>query len=130
MKGHELFAGAKLFGYLKAARPIIGVLPSDETRRILRRVGVSTIADGGSVPEIIAVLKLLLEAWSRGTLKALLPDHTVCETYSAERQTAALVRALEARHAAEPFVPNSVEVPPSLSWEIATMRNEQTPVYT
>ena len=27
IKGHELLAGAKLFGYLKAGRPILGVLP-------------------------------------------------------------------------------------------------------
>ena len=30
IKGYELLAGAKLFGYLKAGRPIIGVLPEGE----------------------------------------------------------------------------------------------------
>ena len=44
MKGYELFAGAKLFGYLKAGRPIVGILPEDETKNILRRLGVSTLA--------------------------------------------------------------------------------------
>ena len=33
MNGYELFAAAKLFGYLKAGRPIIGVLPQDETNK-------------------------------------------------------------------------------------------------
>ena len=33
MKGYELFAGAKLFGYLKAGRPIIGILPPDEQEK-------------------------------------------------------------------------------------------------
>ena len=45
IKGHELLAGAKLFEYLKARRPIIGVLPHDETRKILRKVGIWTIAN-------------------------------------------------------------------------------------
>ena len=48
MKGYELFAGAKLFGYLKAGRPILGVVPPDETTRILHRVGVTTVADANS----------------------------------------------------------------------------------
>ena len=35
IKGYELIAGAKLFGYLQAGRPIIGVLPTDEARKVL-----------------------------------------------------------------------------------------------
>ena len=53
IKGHELFAGAKTFNYLKANRPILGVLPQDETRKILNQVGVSTIADAGSPADIV-----------------------------------------------------------------------------
>ena len=68
MKGYELFAGAKLFGYLKAGRPIVGVLPPDETKKVLHRVGVRTVADVDSVPEITAVLCHVLEKWSTGTL--------------------------------------------------------------
>ena len=52
IKGHELFAGAKVFNYLKANRPILGVLPQDETRKILERVGISTIADAASPVDI------------------------------------------------------------------------------
>jgi len=114
MRGYELFAGAKLFGYLKAGRPIVGVLPPDETKRILEHVGVSTVADADSPSEIVAVFRQLLAAWSAKTLSALVPNRTACEAYSAERQTAALVRALEGVPAAEPFVPGSVEIPPSL----------------
>ena len=118
MKGYELFAGAKLFGYLKAGRPIIGVLPPDETKKILHSVGVSTIADVDSPSEIIAVLGQLLDAWSAKRLSSLIPDRAACEAYSAERQTAALIRALEGVPAAQPFVPHSVEIPPSLRGEI------------
>ena len=118
MKGHELFAGAKLFGYLKAGRPIVGVLPPDETKRILQRVGVSTIADGNSVSEIVALLQQLVDAWSGGALPLFVLSRTACAAYSAERQTAALGRALEGRSAADPFVPNSVEIPSSLREDI------------
>ena len=64
IKGHELFAGAKLFNYLKANRPIFGVLSDDETRKVLQQVGVSSIADADSPVEIVAKLEKLIEAWS------------------------------------------------------------------
>ena len=69
--GYELLLASKLFGYFKAGRPIIGVLPPDETKNCLKRVGVTTIADVNSVPEIIAVLCHVIDSWSRGTLSSL-----------------------------------------------------------
>jgi hypothetical protein len=120
MKGYELFVGAKLFGYLKAGRPIIGILPQDETKRILHRVGASTIADVDSVPEITAVLRDVLDNWSKGTLWSMVPDQKACEAYSSERQTAVLVRALERVPPEHPFVPGSQEIPPSLRGKIDT----------
>lgn len=114
MKGYELFAGAKLFGYLKGGRPIIGVLPHDETKQVLRRVGVKTIADVDSVPEIVAVLQLLLEKWSSRGLESLAPDRKACEAYSSERQTDILIRALEGIPSEKPFIPGAQPIPPSL----------------
>jgi hypothetical protein len=81
-------------------------------------VGVSTVADADSPAEIIAVLQQFLDAWSAQTLASLVPDSTACEAYSAERQTAALVRALEGLPAMDPFVPGTVDIPPSLRREI------------
>jgi len=118
LKGHELFAGAKLFGCLKAGRPIVGVLPPDETKKILQRVGVSTVADSSSVPQIVALLQRIIDAWSNGALGSLLPEPAACHIYSADYQTAALARALEGRAAAEPFSPGTVEIPPSLQQDI------------
>ena len=111
MTGYELFARRKVFGYLKAGMPIIGVLPNDETKKILLRVGVTTVADVDSQSEIVTVLRRLLDAWSQGKLSSLLPKRAACEIYSAERQTQDLVRALEGTPALEPFVPGSVEIP-------------------
>ncbi len=118
IKGHELFAGAKVFGYLKASRPIFGILPQDETRKVLRTVGVSTIANVDSAPEIASILGQLWDAWSEGKLRSLLPDPSKCDLYSAEPQTAALVRALNGAIPLKPFVPGSAEVPPSLREDI------------
>jgi hypothetical protein len=125
MKGHELFAGAKLFGYLRAGRPIVGVLPSDETRRILRDVGIQTIADVDSASEIVSVLKKLLDAWSSQQLASLIPDPTACATFSADRQAAALDRALQGGSAEQSFSPGRVQVPASLRQEVDASRNLQ-----
>jgi glycosyltransferase involved in cell wall biosynthesis len=118
IKGYELLAGAKLFGYLKAGRPIIGVLPSGEAKKVLQRVGVSTIAEVDSPSEIMVVLCQILDAWAAGRLASLVPDRAACEVYSAQRQTAALVRALEGAPAVEPFIPGLLEIPPSLQRDI------------
>jgi hypothetical protein len=120
MKGYELFAAAKLFGYLKAGRPIVGVLPDDETKNVLRRVGARTIADVDCVPDITSVLRMVIDYWSAGTLSSLVPDSKACEVYSSENQAATLVCALEGLPAKEPFVPGAQMVPASLRSSIET----------
>jgi Glycosyl transferase 4-like domain len=122
MKGYELFAGGKLFGYLKAGRPIVGVLPPDETKKVLHRIGVRTVADVDSLSEVTAVLCHVLDKWSTGTLSSLVPDRKACEAYSSERQTATLVRALEGVPPEEPFIPGAQAIPPSLR---AAIENEK-----
>ena len=123
MKGHELFAGAKLFGYLRAGRPIVGVLPSDETRRILGDVKIRTVADVDSVSEIVGVLKSLLSAWSSHQLASLIPDPTACTAFSADRHAAALDRALQGLSSEQDFSPGRVQVPASLRQELDASRN-------
>lgn len=91
---HDLVAGAKLFGYLQAGRPVIGIVPRDETRRILSRVGSPLIADADSPAEVVSVFKKILDAWSSGTLDQLIPDRTACEAYSSNRQISNLITAL------------------------------------
>jgi hypothetical protein len=118
-RGYELCGGSKVFGYLKANRPIFGIVsPADEVRTILQSVGVSTLADTASVCEIVAALRRLLDSWSAGTLATLVPNRAACAIYSAERQTADLARALERLPAAEAFIPGSAGIPPSLRDEI------------
>jgi hypothetical protein len=119
MKGYELFAAAKLFGYLKAGQPILGVLPHDEAWQILQRLGVSTIADVESVVDIVAALRQFLRNWSNGCLRSLIPEANACRAFSAERQTQTLVSALEGTPAVEPFVPGHVKIPDSLREEIS-----------
>ena len=127
MRGYELFAAAKLFGYLKAGMPIIGVLPDDETKKVLFQIGVTTVADVDSQSEIVDLLRGLLEAWSQGNLSSLSPKPAACEIYSAERQTEELVRALQGAPALEPFLPGSVEVPNSLRSQISKIARHFEP---
>ena len=117
MPGLE-FCGSKVFNYLRAGRPILGILPRDETRAILDRVGVTTVACPDSVSDIVAMFQTLLERWHAGTLSTLLPDPEACEVYSAQRQTESLIRALEGAPPAEPFVPGAASIPPSLRFSI------------
>jgi hypothetical protein len=118
MKGYELFAAAKLFGYLKAGRPIIGVLPPDETKKILHGVGVHTVADVDSVSDITRLLQRVVESWSMGALSSLVPDRKACEAYSSEQQTMTLVHALEGLPSKKPFIPGAQAIPPSLRTSI------------
>jgi hypothetical protein len=122
MKGYELFAAAKLFGYLKTGRPIVGILPEDETKNVLTRVGVHTVADVDSVSDITRLLQLLIDHWSAGILSSIIPDPKACEAYSSDHQTRALVRALEGLPANEPFIPGAQEIPSSL---LNTIANEK-----
>lgn len=92
--GHELVAGAKLFGYLQAGRPIIGVVPHDETRRILKEVGSCLIADAEVPSEVVAVFERVLGAWAEKTLEGLVPIRTACENYSSARQMSDLIDVL------------------------------------
>jgi len=123
MRGYELFASAKLFGYLKGGKPIMGVLPQDESKKILHQVGVSTVADVDAPSEIVAVIQRIVDSWTSGTLSSLLPDRKKCETYSAEQQVFTLARALEGVLPLKPFVPGSVDVPPSLEEYIGTFNS-------
>jgi glycosyltransferase involved in cell wall biosynthesis len=117
-KGHELVAGAKLFGYLQAGRPIIGVVPRDETRRILEAVGNPLIADANSPDEVAAVFERVIDAWSTRTLESLVPDRAACEAYSSSRQISAFVGALVGAPPEKVLAAESAILPPSLQSEL------------
>jgi hypothetical protein len=112
-QGYEL-CGSKVFGYLKAARPIVGVLPSDESKRVLDRVGVSTVANIDDPTDIIGVLRHLVGCWSTGSLASLLPNRDACVEFSSVHQVDLVERALHGLPPDVPFVPGRVAIPDSL----------------
>ena len=114
MRGYELFASAKLFGYLKAGKPILGVLPRDESQKILHRTGISTVADFDSPSTIVSAIRCVIDAWEAGALSSLLPNREVTETYSVDQQVFTLVGALEGISSKTPFVPGAVDPPRTL----------------
>jgi len=117
-KGHELVAGAKLFGYLQAGRPIIGIVPGDETRRILVQVGNSMIADADSPTQVMAVFERVIDAWSKKTLESLVPNRAACEAYSSSRQISALIAALDGALPQKVLTEESALLPQSLQSEL------------
>jgi glycosyltransferase involved in cell wall biosynthesis len=119
-KGHELVAGAKLFGYLQAGRPIIGIVPRDETRRILERVGSSTIADADQPDEVVSVFQRVIDAWSKGTLESLVPNRAACEAYSSSQQISAFVDALDGAPPERVLAVDSTILPQSLQSDLAS----------
>jgi glycosyltransferase involved in cell wall biosynthesis len=116
-QGYEL-CGSKVFAYLKAGRPIVGVLPEDEMKVVLERVGISTVADVDSPAAIAGVLRQVLGAWAEGHLETLLPDPEACRTYSSDAQIEAVARALSGVPAVTPFRPGVVDIPLSLKDKI------------
>ena len=119
MRGYELFAAAKLFGYLRERRPIVGVLPPDEAKAILLRLAPSMVADVKMVGEIVNILRRLLQNWKAGTLESLVPDAELCHAFGAARQTELLSLALNGDREAKCFVPGRAEVPESLIEDIS-----------
>lgn len=118
MRGYELFAAAKLFGYLRERRPIFGVLPPDEAKAILLRLAPSMVADVNAVAEIVAVLRRLVQNWKAGTLASLVPDAEGCHAFGAAYQTEILSYALNGDRVADCFVPGRAKVPESLIEDI------------
>jgi hypothetical protein len=118
MRGYELFAAAKLFGYLRERRPIIGVLPPDEAKAIMMRLAPSMVADVNAVAEIVAVLRRLVQNWRADTLASLVPDAEGCSAFSAEVQSEILSHALNGDPIADCFVPGRAKVPESLMEDI------------
>jgi hypothetical protein len=100
----------------------VGILPSDETQNVLRRVGCMTVADVDSVEDITRVLRLLLDRWSDETLSSLAPDRKACAVYCAERQTETLAHALERLPAKEAFIPGAQTVPATLRARVEHIR--------
>lgn len=116
-KGHELVAGAKLFGYLQTGRPIIGIVPRDETRRILHEVGSPIIADVNDPAQVVDAFEKILKAWLDRTLGRLVPSRAACEAYSSSRQIVSLISALNGAFPKKVLTTEASTVPPHLQSE-------------
>ena len=131
MRGYELFAAAKLFGYLRERRPIFAVLPPDEAKAILLRLAPSMVADVNAVAEIVAVLRRMVRCWKEGSLASLVPDAASCHAFGAASQTKILSYALNGDPVADCFVPGRAKVHESLIEDIvqrekAALNNRNT----
>jgi glycosyltransferase involved in cell wall biosynthesis len=114
MPGYEMFASSKIFQYLAVRRPILGILPRNEARQILERVGAGPVADVDSPEDIEAALLALLDAWETGTLHRFLPNQELLKDYSEPKLTEALTRALSGQAPLHPYRRGEASVPASL----------------
>lgn len=85
---------AKLYEYLRARRPIIGLTdPAGDTASVLRRAGVTTIAPLDNTDAIVALLRDVLPRLRSGT--APLPDEAEVARNSRRARTAELAHLLD-----------------------------------
>jgi glycosyltransferase involved in cell wall biosynthesis len=85
---------AKVYEYLRCARPIVGLTdPAGETAALLRRAGVDAIARLDSEEEIVSVLRRFLEQAARG--EAGLPDAAFGRSGSRLARTEQFVQLLD-----------------------------------
>ena len=83
---------AKLYEYLRAGRPIVGLVhPDGESAATLRAAGVETRAPLDDVPAITGVLS----DWVSNKGRRSLPDPRMVEEYSRERLTGRLADLLD-----------------------------------
>ena len=92
--GYELHIASKVFQYMTAHRPILGILADNESRAVLEHINAKLIADVNDEEAIVARLKQILAAWRENNLSTLQPEWERCVGYSAPRQAAALSAAL------------------------------------
>lgn len=103
MRGMELFVASKIFNYLSMGRPVMGVLPDTESRKVLLSLGSGLVADVDSIDEIENLIRKLYLAWETETLDNYLIFSEELKNYSEPNLTSALVTALEFRKPYNPF---------------------------
>lgn len=85
---------AKLYEYLRAGRPIVGLTDrAGDTAEVMRRAGVTSIATLSSAPEIAALIRWLLQALKSGD--APLPSAESVRAASRRERARELARLLD-----------------------------------
>jgi glycosyltransferase involved in cell wall biosynthesis len=88
---------AKVYEYLRAGRPILGLTdPAGDTALLLRQAGINNIARLDSIQEIVQALPAFLERIRSG--RAELADPTFVANASRSKRTEELARLLDELH--------------------------------
>jgi glycosyltransferase involved in cell wall biosynthesis len=82
MPGMEFFVASKVFHYLALARPVLGILPNNETKNILHALDSQLLADVNSVQQVEQVLLKLYNAWQSDQLSNLVLFRDALNKYS------------------------------------------------
>jgi hypothetical protein len=82
MSGMEFFVASKVFHYLALERPVLGILPNNETKNILHIFGSQLLADVDSLRQVEQVLLKLYNAWQSDQLGNLVLSQDGLSKYS------------------------------------------------
>lgn len=78
-EGEEMISTGKLFEYLGARKPILGLVPEGAARRTLEASGAGVVVDPDDVAGIAEALDTLVDAWERDALPQ--PDPSFVERF-------------------------------------------------
>lgn len=96
-RGDERVVYAKLFEYMAAGRPILGVMPPDaEVAELLRESGNAWLADVGNEEAVVRCLSAMYKEWSEGGRVTGGPQRSFVEVFERKRLSARLAEVLEA----------------------------------
>lgn len=84
---------SKLYDYMLAGRPVLGVLPRGDAWDWLERTGLATLVEDRGAQAVREALAAFLQALARGTL-AVAPDEAFIARFDARTQSAELARLL------------------------------------
>lgn len=113
-RGMELFVTSKIFHYWGMGRPVIGILPDDEARKVMLQAGSELVADVDSIKQIENILLKLYHAWEKQLLEKYIISAQKIQYYAEPNLSRALVDALECRIPKNPFQPGKTSVPQNL----------------
>lgn len=85
---------AKLYELIRAARPILALVPEGDARRILSSVGNPYVADPDDVEGVLAELRRLIADWRSGPLASLQLEEAQFSRYDRRSLTRRLVDCL------------------------------------
>lgn len=93
--GAEGISTGKLYEYMGARKPILGLVPDGVARRTLEAYGASFIAEPDNLDDVSTQIEVLFEHWESGTLPV--PDFDFINRFDRKKITGVLATQFESQ---------------------------------